>query len=79
MWEENWPTINAFFRVRTQWRTGASGATGLDYQAVNGVLARMRLKDEDEVFAGLQLMESTILSEWGRQSERRAREMKARR
>lgn len=80
VWEENRPTVAAFLRVRTQWITGASGATGLNYPAVTDVLRRMRLgDDEDRIFEDLQRMESAIVAEWAKESDRRAREHEGKR
>ena len=50
-------------RVQTQWRvSGMGGAVGLDYQAVDVVMRRLRIEDGDgELFAGLQVMEIAAL------------------
>ena len=34
LWPENWPAINLYTEISTQWRTGAGGVIGLDYNIV---------------------------------------------
>lgn len=47
-----------WLRVQTQWRQSFGGPIGLDYSAVDVVLRRLKICDEDgEIFAGLQVME----------------------
>jgi hypothetical protein len=77
VWEENNLAIEAFLKVRTQWRTGASGYTGLDYLAVERRVQRMKLAPdvEERVLEDLELMETSILAEWGKEERRRAREL----
>lgn len=59
---DNWLTVQTWMRVQTQWRHGFGGPVGLDYTAVDVVLRRFRIADEDgEVFAGLQVMEFAAL------------------
>lgn len=60
---EAWPTVQLWMRVQTQWRlAGMGGVVGLDYQAVDVVMRRLRIEDEDgELFAGLQVMEIAAL------------------
>ncbi len=57
-----WPTVQAWMRIQTQWRTTFGGYTGLDYPAVFQVLDRLKIADPDgELFAGLQVMEFAAL------------------
>lgn len=60
---ENWPTVQAWMRVQTQWRVAGMGTViGLDYSAVDVALRRARIEDpEGEIFAGLQVMEVAAL------------------
>ena len=53
-----------FIALSTQWRTGMSGATGLDYAAVPAVLRLCGVKraDEGTVFEGLRVMEDVALA-----------------
>lgn len=48
----------------TQWRVGASGATGLDYTVLLRLMERRGLSDTqfDEMFEDIRLMESEALS-----------------
>jgi len=34
VWAENWPVVEMFLRVQTQWRTTSGGVIGLDYGVV---------------------------------------------
>lgn len=61
VWPENWPTIDAFLRVQTQWREGYAGPIGLDYNAVSFVFNVMGLQGQREIFDGLQIMEIAAL------------------
>lgn len=47
VWPENWPAVQLFDRISTQWRTGMRGAIGLDYCAVYPVMDRMQLGAEE--------------------------------
>jgi hypothetical protein len=49
--------------MQTQWRTGMSGATGLDYNALEPVMRLQGIKkrDQTEVFAGVRVMEIAAL------------------
>lgn len=68
----NWKTIECFIDLQTQWRTGMSGATGLDYTAVSMVLDLREIlkpKKRREVFDGIRVMESAALELWAEQRE----------
>lgn len=45
----------------TQWRVGMSGATGLDYTALNTVAKAMQIKLTTARFDGLRVMEGEAL------------------
>lgn len=63
LWASNWPAIQFYTQVSTQWRTGMSGATGLDYNVIFHELDRKGLKPEDydEMMASIRLIEETAL------------------
>jgi hypothetical protein len=60
--QENWPALDLFLRVQTQWRTGMNGPIGLDYGAVAWVL---RLTADEAthraLLEDLQIMEGAVL------------------
>jgi len=62
VFEENWPVVELFLRVQTQWRIGMSGPVGLDYGAVAWVL---KLTAEEashrSLLEDLQIMEAAVL------------------
>lgn len=49
----------------TQWRTGMSGATGLDYTALAEIWQRLKIPPQarDDVFADVQTMEFAALKQ----------------
>jgi len=63
VWPENWPVFEVFFTVRTQWRVGFSGPTGLDYSTVYPLIDRETDNKDDWrlMLADLQVMETAAL------------------
>jgi hypothetical protein len=63
IWPDNVHAVNAFVAMSTQWRVGMSGATGLDYTALPGVLRLTGIPRADwpGVFDGIRVMEDTAL------------------
>lgn len=64
MWPENWQTASLFAALGTQWNTGFSGATGLNYLVVFELLDRQGLTGDDwqAAFAELRAMEGAALT-----------------
>ncbi len=63
VWPENWPSVQFFIRISTQWRHGFSGPTGLDYAATLATLRELH-DDQDErrrIFDDVQVMERVAL------------------
>lgn len=71
VWPENWPAFRLFNAMSTQWRTGACGATGLDYNAISNVAELIGIKKKQlrEIFPGLQVMEAEALLVMSEQKE----------
>lgn len=44
VWPENWRAFDLFRWASTQWRVGAAGATGLDYNPLLHKMDRMNLE-----------------------------------
>jgi hypothetical protein len=63
VWSDNWPAFCLFSAMATQWRTGACGATGLDYTSIRDVAGYLgiRKKQIAEIFHDLQVMEAEAL------------------
>ena len=63
VWFENADAVAVFAKVRTQWRHGFNGITGLIYDEVWRMIRRLRvpLERRDEVFADVQVMERAVL------------------
>lgn len=64
VWPENWEPYLVFDSVGTQWRTGMSGATGLDYNVLPGAMDRVGVKKKRRaaVHDAVRVMESAALS-----------------
>ena len=65
VYPDNMQIVSTFNDMLTQWRTGASGVTGLDYNALPVVMRfrRVKVADREEVFDGVRIMESAALAE----------------
>lgn len=63
VWPENWPAFEIFSQLRTQWRTGLAGRTGLDYPALFALLDRHGLTGDAwwQMFDDLRAMEEAAL------------------
>lgn len=63
VWPENWPALQMFLRVQTQWRVGMNGLIGLDYGAVAWLLSLYSETDQHrELLEALQIMEGAVLA-----------------
>lgn len=64
---ENKSTVEVFFAMSTQWRSGMTGSTGLDYNALPAVfdLVGVKRKQRQEAFAGIRVMEGEALRALG--------------
>lgn len=61
VWAENWPALEMFLRVQTQWRTTMSGVLGLDYGAVAWLLKLYEVEDPRALLEDLQIMEAAAM------------------
>lgn len=59
--EENWPAVQMFLRLQTQWRTTMNGLLGLDYGAVAWILRLYEVEDPRALLEDLQVMEAAAL------------------
>ena len=63
VWPENWPAVQAFLSVQTQWAIGMSGGpTGLDYARVRAGLELAGVEATPELFQKLRILESAALA-----------------
>jgi len=64
IYPDNFLSVSIFLDLLTQWRTGMSGVTGLDYNAIPAVLnlRKVKSKDREEVFECVKVMESAVLN-----------------
>lgn len=63
IWPENWPTFRLFLDLRTQWRIGFNGPTGLDYAVFYRDLDDLGFTGEERlrVKAEIRAMEQAAL------------------
>ena len=63
VWPENWPAIQLFRQMATQWRIGMNGPTGLDYQTLFLLIDRQELSKEDaaQMFDDMRVCEAAAL------------------
>lgn len=56
--------MRVFISMRTQWRTGMGGPTGLDYTVLPEMWRRLKVPhdERDAIFHDLQLLEIAALS-----------------
>ena len=64
VWPDNWPSFLVMDAMGTQWRTGACGATGLDYGVLPNVMKFVGIpaKDRSRVFQDIRVMESEAIA-----------------
>jgi hypothetical protein len=61
VWPEAWPAVDLFLKVQTQWRGGASGIIGLDYQAVRWLMELYEFDDQRIMLEDLQVIEARVI------------------
>lgn len=75
VWPDNWPTVQLFLALQTQWRValgmGQAVWMGLDYAAAQAAMQMLGVarKDRQETFAGLCAMERAALPLLNRKKE----------
>lgn len=64
VWPDNWLALRVFQSMRTQWRVGMSGPTGLDYTALPIVmkLEGVSKRDLQDIFDCVRIMEGAALN-----------------
>ena len=71
MWPENHEVFGLFSMLQTQWRSGFSGPTGLDYNTLFTFMTLKNLSYERhcELLEDIRVMESAALSEIHRKKD----------
>jgi len=66
IWPDNLAAFDVFYRLRTQWNVGMSGAVGLRYEALPLALELEGVQKSDwpEVTNGVQILEQETLRLW---------------
>ncbi|MGA5482724.1 DUF1799 domain-containing protein [Pseudomonas siliginis] len=64
VWPDNWESFLVMDSMWTQWRTGACGATGLDYGVLPGVMKLVGIpaKERSRVFQDIRVMEAEAIA-----------------
>ncbi|NMF98385.1 DUF1799 domain-containing protein [Aromatoleum toluolicum] len=64
VWPENWPAVEVFVRMNTQWAVGMSGPTGLNYLVLFDLLDRAGHvgPEWDRMFDDVRVLEREALS-----------------
>lgn len=65
VWPENWLPKEVFSETGSQWRVGAAGPTGLDYNVLykNLDLRRLKRKTYQDVFQAVRILEAAALKQ----------------
>jgi hypothetical protein len=62
VWPDVWPSFCVFRSASTQWRTGMSGATGLDYNCLPWLMKIGEIEDEAAALSDIRVMERAALT-----------------
>ena len=64
VWPDNWRSFLVMDAMGTQWRTGASGITGLDYGVLPSVMKLVGVpkRERPRVFQDIRTMELEVLA-----------------
>ena len=69
VWEENWPAVEMFLRLQTQWRVSMSGLVGLDYGAAEWLFRLYAVAEPASLLEDLQVMEAAVLTAIAKRGE----------
>jgi hypothetical protein len=62
VFEDNWPVVEMFLRLQTQWRVSMAGLYGLDYSVAKWMFDLYEVSDHKEMMECLMVMERSALS-----------------
>ena len=70
VWRSNWPAVETFLALSTQWRhAGSAGIrTGLDYAAIPATARLLGHRRDRDLFDRLRIMEAGALDEFVRRT-----------
>ncbi len=63
VFSENWEAIKVFLSASSQWHTGFSGPTGLNYQSIDFLFKIYSIKNRKAIFEDIQVIEGAALKE----------------
>lgn len=61
VFEDNWPAVEMFIRLQTQWQVIPGGWVGLNYQSLEFLLKIHKLANKAEIVESIQIMEAAAL------------------
>ncbi len=64
VWPCNWPAIELFVAMETQWNTGFSGPLGIKYEVLRPVADTLGIPWSREMFNDIRTLEITALNTW---------------
>lgn len=72
VWPCNHRAVVLFGQLGTQWRTGFSGAYGLDYTAVQALMGLQGVKKSIQaaLFEDIRVMEQAVLALWSEREQK---------
>jgi hypothetical protein len=64
VWPDNFPAVNALIAMDTQWRIGAAGPTGLDYNVMPSVFRFLAIPRQEwpDTFDCVRVLEAEALA-----------------
>ncbi len=68
VWPDNWPVLDVFLALNTQWQMSDAGAVGLRYEVLPFVFDTYRVKKKDraDMLHDLKTCERTALDCWSK-------------
>lgn len=61
IWPDVWDSYRLFSAMRTQWRIGMNGPTGLDYNPLSMLAQAHNISDLTSIIKDIQIMEAKAL------------------
>jgi hypothetical protein len=65
IWPDNWPAIELFEQLDTQWLVGPGGAYGLNYSSLQSTLSMLDIERDRwaDLFSDIRILEASALKQ----------------